>query len=117
MSNIALLPFERWQEIAEPVEKLFDAELPAENKANIIAATDELGNIQGFLICESLIRLGQIYGGTDEENTPKKMIDFVLSNIPKGASVVVIASEPRFENLCRSFGMREVPGKVFRRDF
>jgi hypothetical protein len=115
--NIDLLPKKRWSEIKETVEKLFDAELPDEQRANVIAATDDAGNVQGFIICEILIRVGQIYGGTDSENLPKQMIDYALNNIPKGSSVVVIASEERFESMCQKFGMREIPGKIFRRDF
>ena len=42
---------------------------------------------------------------------------FILKNIPEGSSVVVIADKERFERMPRRFGMREVPGKLFRRDF
>jgi hypothetical protein len=65
---------------------------------------------------ENLLRVGQIWNEGDK-STPLKLIRYLLKNIPKGSSVVVIATDSRYESLCEKLGMREVSGKLFRRDF
>lgn len=119
MEKIELLPFERWAELEEIFEHEFKAILPDGDKANILAALDEGGNIKGFIVVETLLRAGQVYvapDGANNGNLPRKFFSYLENNIPRGASVIVIASEERFEGLVRHLGFREVEGKIFRRD-
>lgn len=110
---IQILPKERWPELTAIFRREFDSELPHPS-ATILADVDEEGEILGFLVLEFLARIGQIY-----QTGPKSrlMLEFFDEQVRPGNSVIAIASEPRFEGLCKSFGMREVEGKVFRKDF
>ena len=110
---IEVLPHERWPELAEIFKSEFDSELPHDT-ATILADLDESGAVRGFVVMEFLGRLGQIWQtGTKS----KEMFEFFNTRIPPGNSVIAIASEPRFEGLCRSFGMRKVEGTVYRKDY
>lgn len=112
---IEILPEERWGELEEIFDKIFDAALPDKGKAHIIASVDN-GEIRGFLVAEMLLRVGQIW--TDESDTmmPRKLINYLTGNL-KNTSVIVIASDARFEKMLKHLDMREMEGKVFRRDF
>lgn len=112
--TVELLPEERWPEVAEILKTEFDAELPHSGKANIMVRVDEDGKIVGLMVLEFLCRIGQIWNcGPDSRG----MFQWVDEQIPPGNSVIAIASEPRFHGLCEVFGMREVEGTVFRKDY
>jgi hypothetical protein len=112
---IELLPQERWPELADVFRREFDAELPHPT-AQILADIDENDGttIKGFVVMEFIGRIGQVWqtGGRSRE-----MLERFNTTIPPGNSVIAIADKPRFEGLCRAFGMRELEGKVFRKDF
>ena len=111
---IQILPRERWPELAEIFKTEFEgSDLPGES-AMILAEVDETGAVQGFMVCEALARVGQIWRSGPHT---REMLKWLEGQIPPGTPVIAIASEERFEGLCRAFQMREVPGKVFRRDF
>lgn len=107
------LPKERWPELTEIFAREFDAILP-DPTSTILADVDEDGTIKGFMVVEFLWRLGQIWqtGGKTRE-----MFDQVDLNMPPGNSVIAIASEPRFEGLCKMYGMRQIEGTIYRKDF
>jgi hypothetical protein len=112
---LQLLPEERWPELAEIFRTEFDSELPHRGKASIMAdVDDETGEIRGFMVLEFLARIGQVYSTGGKT---RRMFELIEEQIPPCSSVIAIASEPRFEGLCEKFQMREVEGKVFRRDF
>lgn len=110
---LQILPQERWSELTEIFRKEFDAVLP-DKTATILAEIAEDGKIGGFVVMEWLGRIGQIYNGGAQS---REMFGWFDSQIPPGNSVIAIASEPRFENLCKMFGMRKVEGTVYRKDF
>lgn len=111
--EVIVLPEERWPELADVFSTEFDADLPHSGKATILARLVD-GEIVGFMVVEFLTRIGQIHNcGSDT----REMFDWVHDMIPPGNSLIAIASEPRFKRLCEHFGMREVEGQVFRRDF
>lgn len=107
------LPQERWHELTDIFKAEFDAELPHPS-ATILVELNSEGQVDKFVVLEFIARIGQIW---QSGNKSRAMFDWFNNQIPPGNSVIAIASEPRFENLCRSFGMREVEGKVFRKDF
>lgn len=112
---IDMLPKERWGELKKIFETEFGAALPHLESAQIIAdIDDETDEINGFLVTEVMVRVGQIY---QPRNRGRALFNWMLERMPKGAAVIAIASSPRFEGLCKLFGMRPVDGKVFRRDF
>jgi hypothetical protein len=103
------------REALRPVfEGEFNSELPAENQANII------GDERGFVVAEHILRVGMIYIKPDVRNTPKshsfirEVVRFLLKKIPRGTSVICIATEGE-EKLFKRLGMREV-GTAYRID-
>lgn len=110
-----LLPEERWSELSD-IFATADSDVPDFEQANILAKCDEENNIKAFIVIEHLLRVGQIWNESDK-STPLQFIRYLLNHIPKGSSVVVIATDEKYEGLCEKLGMREVKGKIFRRDF
>lgn len=105
---------DRWPELAPIFKREFNAELPHSGKSDILADIGEDGEIRGFVVMEFLGRIGQIW---NSGTSSRAMFEHFNSEIPPGNSVIAIASEPRFEKLCESFGMRRVEGVVYRKDF
>jgi hypothetical protein len=112
--SIEILPFERWEELREIFAKEFNSDLPHKGRATILADIDENGEINGFLVTEVLLRVGLIH---NPGNKAKAMFSWLLKNMLPDSAVIAIASSKEYEPLCETFGMREIEGKVFRRDF
>jgi hypothetical protein len=110
---ITILPRERWDELKQIFDSEFDSALPHAN-STIIADVDELGRIKGFIVAETLIRVGQIYNSADKT---REMFERLIESMPEDTGVIVIADQRRYERLALIFGMRHVPGKIYRRDF
>ena len=116
MSNeVHLLAKERWSELSD-IFATADSDVPNTEQANIIAKCDDENNIEAFVVVEHLLRVGQIWN-TGDKSIPLQFIRYLEKNIPVGSSVIVIASDERYEGLCEKLGMREVKGKLFRKDF
>lgn len=111
---IEMLPEERWPELKEIFAAEFDADLPNQNGAYILADVVD-GDIKSFLVVEMLLRIGQIY--SFEGSFPKGLFTQVVSTMRPETSIIAIASESRFERLLEKFKMRKVVGTIFRRDF
>ena len=91
-------PKTRWIEIAPVIEREFNAVLPNSGKATIVADFGTCGEINGFVICEHLLRIGQIWTNNErEDGQPRPMINYLIKNMPVDTSVIVIASDARFE--------------------
>lgn len=108
------LPEERWHELTDVFKKEFGAELPHKGKATILADLAEDGAVRGFVVLEFLARIGQIYNSGTKT---RRMLKLIEEQVPAGNSVIAISSDKRFDGLCEMFDMRELDGKVFRRDF
>lgn len=100
----------------------FDSDLPDEKQCKILAQMED-GEIRGFITSEILIRVGLVWVKPELRETKesaqmvKDMIRYVAASIPKGSSVIVIASDEKFEGICEKSGMRPIDGKVYRKDF
>jgi hypothetical protein len=112
--SIQILDPERWEELREIFAKEFNSDLPHKGKSAIIAEVDENGEIQGFLVTETLIRVGLIH---NPGNKAKGMFSWLLKNMLPDSAVIAIASSKEFEPLCEAFKMRRIDGVVYRRDF
>lgn len=110
---IAPLPHDRWHELTDIFREQFDAVLP-DPSATILAELDEQGKVTKFVVIEFVARIGQIY---QTGSKSREMLRWLEEQITPGHSVIAFADEPRFEGLCKKFGMYEIPGKTFRRDF
>lgn len=100
----------------------FNAKLPDEKQAKVLAYV-EGDEIQGFITSEILIRVGMMWVTPEMRDTPqsatmlKEMLRYLAQNIPQGSSVIVIASDEKFQGLCEKSGMRFIEGQVYRSDF
>ncbi len=110
---IEILPEERWGELKETFDKVFDCHLPNRGGAQIIADVED-GEIKCFLVVEIVAKVGQIW--SNGTSSPRKLFKFVEKGMKPESSVVVVSDEPRFDGLCKKLGMYET-GKMFRRDF
>lgn len=113
---IEILPDERYEEL-RAVFEADGVELPCQNDTNILYVAGENDTITSFVVVEHLLRVGQIYNESTDKTIPLQFIRYLVNHIPKGSSVVVIATDERYESLCKKLDMTEVKGKVFRREF
>ena len=112
---IQILPKERWDELAEIFYREFEGSyLPHRERSTIIAdVDDETNEIRGFIVSEVLVRIGQIYRTGD---SLREMFGLLETSMPTDVGVIVIADQPRYEMLAQNYDMREIPGKIYRRD-
>lgn len=98
-------------------EKDFDSLLPEKERSHIFV--DEEG---AMVTVELLLRANMWWVAPEHRGKAKagvllrRMIRCLLNTIPKGSSVVVVASSASQEKLCRKVGMTEVEGTMFRFD-
>lgn len=117
---IKLLEDERY--VLKPVfETVFQSEVPDKEQANILAVVED-NKVVAFVTSEVLIRVGLVWvhpkrRGMKGMKAVRQLLRETARSIPKGASVIAIASEDRFKEICEKNGMREVEGAVFRLDF
>lgn len=89
----------------------------------VVGILDANGDVESFLVVENLIRVGLLWSKDELRNTARASTNsralarYVYRAIPPGKSAIVIASDARFEPFLKKLGMREVEGKVFRKDF
>lgn len=108
-----ILPKERWTELTEVFRREFESGLP-EDKSVILAGMDANGKVNKFVVLEFLTRIGQIWNTGSES---RAMLEFFNARMKPGATVIAIASDPRYDGLCQKFGMRHVDGTLYRKDF
>jgi hypothetical protein len=113
---IDILPEDRYEEL-RPIFEAEGCDLPEYSQSNILFKADKYNKIDSFIVVEHLLRVGQIYNESEDKTVPRQFIRYLLKNIPENSSVVVIATDEKYESLCEKLGMREVKGKLFRRDF
>ncbi len=110
---IEILDPERWDELKETFDKVFDCHMPNKGGAYIIVDIED-GEIKSFLVVEIVAKVGQIW--SNGTSSPRKLFRFVEQGMYPESSLVVVSDEPRFDGLCKKLGMYET-GKMFRRDF
>lgn len=118
MIEINTIPKELYPELLPVFEREFDSDVPSLKYSKLLGAFD--GQVlAGFLNLEWLLWFGQICIAPDYRGNgiARKLIHTAESQIPKGAGVITIASEERFERLYRRKGMFNVPGTIWRRDY
>lgn len=118
MIEINTIPAEAYHQLAPVFDAEFDSGVPDSRHAVITGAFD--GNVlAGFINAESLVWIGQIYIAPAYQGNgiARKLITHVESRIPEGASVITIASHPRYEKLYERKGMFRIPGTIWRKDF
>lgn len=99
----------------------FDAELPHENQANIVAVKNG-DDIEAFVTAETLIRADMWWVKEELRNTPKAaahirtLYRYVLKNVPQGSSVITLAGCDTHRKIFEHLGMRYVAGDVYRLD-
>ena len=113
---IEILPDDRYEELRTIFEN-DGVELPCQNDTNILFKAGNNDTITSFIVVEHLLRVCQIYNESTDKTIPLQFIRYLVKNIPRGSSVVVIATDERYESLCEKLGMTEVKGKLFRREF
>jgi hypothetical protein len=118
---IRLLTTEEKLNLADVFMEEFENTLPPVN-ANVIGLFEN-DELIGFLVAETLLRVGMVWTKPEIRNTmqsalaTKELAQYAYQSIPQGASAIVIASEKKFEPLLKRLGMKEVIGKIFRKDF
>jgi hypothetical protein len=98
----------------------FDSDPPRPDHSKIFVAYDDDGDPVGFVHAEQIILLGQVYVVPEKRNSTisvtKTMIDFLRSNFDGKANVAAVASEPRFEQLFKNYGMQMISGTFHRKN-
>jgi hypothetical protein len=112
---IGVLEEERWKELEHIFEKNWNADLPTRGNAYIIAEWDDAGAISSFVVCEQLVRIGQIHS---EGGNPRGLLRWVEANMPEDVSVIAVTHERRDRKICEHLKMYPMnQGVVYRRDF
>ena len=109
------------REILTPIfTHYFKSEVPDENQANIVAKIEN-NAVTAFLTSEVLIRVGLVWThpqirGIGGAKAIGELTKYVRESIPKGASVIAIATTKKEKKLFKKFGMREIEGAIYRID-
>lgn len=108
--------------IAEICDKEFNC-LPPHPKFGDVVAIVEDGEIKAFMSREMLIHVGTVWVNHQDRKTPKatkwlkELLKYVIVNMPKGSSSVVMDETGLYAKLMSAIGLREVQGKTYRIDF
>lgn len=114
------IPASEWHKLKDIFADEFDSDLPDPKFAKIIGSYDN-GKLVGFVLVERVAIIGQIFVAPEKrENnngkTVRSLLKSVREQLPEGASVGAVASEPRFELLFKSLGLQKIAGVFFRRN-
>jgi len=97
----------------------FDSDPPLIKNSEIYGAFED-GKMVAFVLCEKIVMLGQIYVVPEKRNNSsrfvQKMLSFLRDRYDNREVVGAVASESRFENLFKAFGMQGIQGKFFRKN-
>jgi hypothetical protein len=97
----------------------FDSDLPDPSNSEIFVSYED-GKLTGFVLAEKVVILGQIYTVPEKRNNSSKIVQSLLNFVRErydGKQVVgAVASESRFENLYRAFGMQKIEGQFYRKN-
>lgn len=115
--RIKILPRERYAEIEEIFADEFDSDLPVENEGVILAELSESGEILAFMLIEIVYRVGLVHSIKKGAGNMRGLIRHAVKMMPPDSSAFVIASEEKYEKLCRKLKMEQQPGAIFRRNF
>jgi len=102
-------------------ESEFDSALPEEGQANIVACIED-DELLAFVTAETLIRTDMWWVSPPYRKTSKAaslirtLARYLLRNIPKGSSAIVIARDENQGRLFKKLGLREIKGTVYRLD-
>lgn len=109
------IPYEAWEYLDDIFAEEFESNLPPKDHGTFYGVYED-GKLRGFILCENIVMVGQIYTiGDAKAGHAKALIEHVRSVIPADQSVGAVASEPRFEGLFRSLGMDKIDGVLYRR--
>ena len=81
-----------------------------------------VGDDDSFVVVELLNEAGPWYIKPDLRNTTKagvlirKLAKYLLKVIPRGQSIIVVATSEGQSKVCRKIGMRQVKGTLWRLD-
>ncbi len=100
-------------------EEEFDSDLPLPENSEILVAYED-GKMQGFILVETVQVIGQIWVTPEKRNNSsgivQNMLKYIRAKIAPKSVVAAVASEKRFENLYKAFGMQPIEGKFFRKN-
>lgn len=116
--EVRLLDSAERETLRPTYEQEFNSELPTEQQANILGVIED-GEIKAFITTEVLLRVGLLWvspTSTTPSTHIKEMIRHLIVNIPKGSSVVGIATEPIQGRLFENLGFYECEGTLYRTD-
>ena len=113
---IVLLDNEQRKELDPIFEREFNSALPDESQANIVAVVDD--GIEAFVTVEALLRVGMIWIRPDKrsEGHLQALTRHLFEKVPRGSSVITIATEAKQGKYFKRLGMREISGRLFRID-
>lgn len=110
---------EQFGRLKKIFEDDFDSDLPQPENSQIVGVYDE-GKLQGFILVETVQVIGQIWVAPEKRNNSSKivqnMLNYIRAKVAPKSVVAAVASEPRFENLYKAFGMQKIEGKFFRKN-
>lgn len=119
MITIRKVPAEKFYLFKEIFEQEFNSDLPLPENSEIFCACED-GEVLGFLLAENVVMIGQIYVVPKMRKNSGKiaqsLVRFVRHHIAPTNTVGAVASETRFNNLFKSFGMQHIKGMFFRRN-
>jgi hypothetical protein len=109
-------------QVAEILEKEWGC-LPPHPQFGDIVAIEEDGEIKAFMCREMLIHVGTVWVNPNDRKTTKgakwlkELIKYVILNMPKGSSSVVLDETGFYGKLMKAIGFRKVKSDTYRMDF
>lgn len=112
-----LIKDEERESLRQIFENEFDSLLPEPEQSHIV--TDDEGSLVTleFLLRANMWRLDPKHRGTVKGSIlMRNLMKYILKTVPKGTSIVVLASNEKQARLCRKVGLRKCEGTLYRID-
>jgi hypothetical protein len=113
------LKSEQFSRLKKVFEEEFASDLPEPQNSEILVVYEQ-GRMVGFMLAETIVMLGQIYVVPEKRKNSSKIVknllDYCKMQIAPKNVVGAVASESRFENLYKAFGMEKIFGVFYRKN-
>lgn len=114
--------FENTDIISEVCADEFACLPPHPHFGDVVAVVED-GNIKAFMSRELLFHIGTVWVNPADRKSPKaatwlkRLTQYVILDMPKGASAVVIDQTGKQDKLLKFIGLHPYEGKTYRIDF
>lgn len=107
---VRLLTKEEVDKLQPIFEKEFDADIPPTSQANVVGVFEN-DQLQGFIVCELMFRVGMVSIRTDKRNTSKSvkylraLFRYLHQSIPRPSTVITVLDDDKYVETVKRNGI------------